>query len=1032
MFSNMIRFFTNNARMNYTLFFLIIAVGVYSYIKIPKEIFPSFDLDMVSISGNYSGASLDVMDKMAVKPLEEEIDNIDGIKDLTTIINPGRFTIVLELEKGVDKYNTADKVKDALAIAKRDLPEDMDEPVVKVLEVKRDLLNIVVASETLPLSAIKEKAQKLKEELSAIKYISEVEIYGDSDIFYDIELDTEKIRAFDLTPESVISALSRLSFIFPLGKIEDEKRGFFYLSTANGKKSAEAWGDTRIIVKDKSLYLKDIAKIQKHYEDAQTLYLMDTKTALNIVVKQDEKGNALRLGEKIETLLTKFREQNPKLEAFVHNDRSEKIKDRLNIVISNILLGLVVISLLVAWLINSRMAFIIALGIPTSFLIGAFALYLFGYSINMISLIGVLLALGIIVDDAIVVSENIQQYIEKGYAAKEAAILGAKEMAKPVIIASLTTLFAFIPALLISGKMGEVMKLIPIAVSVLVIASLIESFIFLPIHAAHTLSPKQKTRSWAGANRLYSLVIHHLMRHKKGFLITFVLVVPLLTVLAFKSSKFQMFPRFDSKTIHIALKADVNTSVEAMNNILMQIQKDLYPHKEEFYIKHIGSVAGYRRDSASNSETYPYVGDITLELEKLKAQNIVDKYITPYLSFYYDKAQRSREMKSNEVSKKLALWLKEQNYQERFGLRDLAIVQQKVGPIKADIKIGLISEDNQAIIQAIHRLESKLETTSGVITITDNIQFGIDEIKLHINPYGESLGIDEATIGKTIADLYLSRKISTTFNEEGLLEVKVQSLQKDSLETLEALRIPLGDGSSVALQEIATFESIKAFEKVTKDNGVKNFYLFANIDPKVITADEVLTTLEPILQEIKKSGIKIVQKGEQEKKAELKNDMLSASALAIVLIMLSMLYLFNSFRESFMLLSVIPFSFLGVMAGHMLLDVNIGMPSLVGILGLAGVVINDGIIMLITLKRANNIEDIYTLSAKRFRPIVLTSITTLVGLSTLIFFPTGQAVIFQPLAIALGFGLAWGTVLNLLYLPVLYTFLNQKRLSVER
>ena len=157
--------------------------------------------------------------------------------------------------------------------------------------------------------------------------------------------------------------------------------------------------------------------------------------------------------------------------------------------------------------------------------------------------------------------------------------------------------------------------------------------------------------------------------------------------------------------------------------------------------------------------------------------------------------------------------------------------------------------------------------------------------------------------------------------------------------------------------------------------------------------------------------------------------MLSASALALLLILLSMLYLFNSFRESFILLSVIPFSFLGVMVGHKLLGVNIGMPSLVGILGLSGIVINDGIIMLMTLKKANTIEEIYTLAAKRFRPIVLTSVTTLVGLATLIFFPAGQAVIFQPLAIALGFGLAWGTVLNLLYLPVLYTFLNQKRLS---
>ncbi|HHD72421.1 MAG TPA: efflux RND transporter permease subunit, partial [Epsilonproteobacteria bacterium] len=201
-----------------------------------------------------------------------------------------------------------------------------------------------------------------------------------------------------------------------------------------------------------------------------------------------------------------------------------------------------------------------------------------------------------------------------------------------------------------------------------------------------------------------------------------------------------------------------------------------------------------------------------------------------------------------------------------------------------------------------------------------------------------------------------------------------------------------------------------------------------NIDPKIITADEALSQLEPTLESIQKKGIQIVQKGEKEKREELKSDMLWATALAMVLILLSMLYLFNSFRESFILLSVIPFSMLGVMVGHMLLGVNIGMPSLIGMLGLAGVVINDGIIMLITLKSAKTLDDIYTLAAKRFRPIVLTSVTTLVGLSTLIFFPTGQAAIFQPLAIALGFGLAWGTVLNLLYLPVLYVYLYRKRL----
>ena len=222
------------------------------------------------------------------------------------------------------------------------------------------------------------------------------------------------------------------------------------------------------------------------------MYSIDTKHAVDLSVKQSKIGNALELAVAIETLVEKSNLDSQDILYTIHNNKSEAIKDRLNIVISNILLGLILISLLVSLLINKRMSFIISLGIPTSFVMGASYLYIAGYSINMISLIGVLIALGIIVDDAIVVSENIQQHIEDGLEPKEAAIKGASEMFKPVTIASMTTLFAFIPALMMSGTMGEVIKLIPIAVAVLVFASLIESFLFLPIHAAHVLKKRTK------------------------------------------------------------------------------------------------------------------------------------------------------------------------------------------------------------------------------------------------------------------------------------------------------------------------------------------------------------------------------------------------------------------------------------------------------------------------------------------------------------------------------------------------------------
>ncbi len=1029
MFENILRFFVNNSRLNYSLFILIFMSGIVLYSKTPKEIFPSFELDMISINGHYSGASIDMLDKMAVKEIEDGIKNIDGIDKMATIISAGKFNIILELEKRVDKYNTANKVKDAIALTKQNLPNDMDEPSVKVLEIKKDLMRVAISSNKVSHGELIEVANRLKDKITILNNISEVTIFGDSDKYYDIRINSEKIRALGLDESSVISVISGISYIYPIGKIEDEKEGYHYISTYNGAKNAKRMLQSKITIANKTLYLKDIATISKRYEDTTTMFSIDKKHALDISIKQSSKGNALELSEKIKKIVKEANIKSKNINYIIHDDRSEAIKDRLNIVISNILLGLILISLLVIVLINKRMSFIISLGIPTSFVMGASYLYMADYSINMISLIGVLIALGIIVDDAIVVSENIQQHIEEGLEPKEAAILGAKEMFKPVSIASITTLFAFIPALMMSGTMGEVIKLIPIALSVLVLASLIESFLFLPIHAAHTLKKEQKSRSWEGINRIYSKIIHFFMRYKKTFLILFIILVPLFTIIGIKNSKFQMFPQFDSTSIQITLKAGVNTKTEDTLKYLKIIERDLYNKKDQFFIDHVGSVAGWRRDSAGNSETYPYVGQIKIELQKLKAQNFVDKFITPTLSLYYDKEGRVREKKSIEIAKMLRKFLKEKKYKERFNLSDLAIVERKVGPIKSDLKIGLICDDNQKVILYINKIENALKNIKGIVSVNNAMNFGIDEIKLEINSYGESLGINEQKLGVLLSNFYLEKKIALSFDSSNLLELKIQKENRNSLEGLKNFQIKIGQNQFVALKEIVNFKIIKSFEKIIKDGGEKNFYVYANVDSKQITATETLNQIRHILNDAKKDGIKIVLKGEEEKKRELKSDMMLASSVALLLILLSLLYLFNSFRETFMMMSVIPFAFLGVLIGHFALGLNLSMPSIIGMLGLSGVVINDGIIMIMNLKKANNLEEIFIYASKRFRPIVLTSITTLIGLSSLVFFPTGQATIFQPMAVSLAFGLAWGTVLNLLYLPVLYTIINQKRFN---
>jgi len=1024
MFERLLRFFVENSRMNYTLFILIFAVGIYSYSKMPKEIFPSFELDMISIKGSYTGASVDILDKMAVIEIEDNIKSIEGVDVVSTIISPSRFSIIVELKKGYNKYNISNKVKDAVSLIKGNLPDDMDEPSVNVLERTKDLIDISLTSTELSTNQMKPFANKFKSKILAIKGVSDATIYGDSDKYFEILIDEKKIDALGLNQSEVFTAISTLSYIFPVGTIEDKSK-HYYISTYNGAKLSSDLKNTLIRIGDKRIYLSDIANISKKYEDSSTLYSFNGKNALSIAVTQQDTGSAIKIANTISELVREVNKTTNNITIAISDDNSKRIKDRLNIVVSNIMLGIILITILVMILINWRMSFIIAVGIPTSFVIAAVYFYFSGYTINMISLVGVLIALGIVVDDAIVVSENIQQYIEDGHEPKEAAIKGASEMIKPVSIASLTTVFSFLPILMISGTMGEVMKLIPIAVVALIVASLIESFLFLPIHAAHTLKNGAKVTSWEKANRYYSNIIHFFMRWKKTFLVLFIIIVPVLTVISIKTSKFQMFPKFDSTDIKISIKANQNTTLEDAFDIVQAMEKDLMLEKDTFFINSIDSVAGFRRDSGSTSENYPYVMYMTIELQELKADNLVDKYITPYLSFYYDDTNRERTQKSQQISKRMQKFLDKKDYKVKYNLDDLAILEKKVGPIKSDIKIGLVSQNNDKVIKHINILTKKLESIKGITTISNTVKFGVDEIKLKVNSYGESLGVDEAYIGKYLSDLYMLKKVSVSFDDTSMLDIKIQSKNKDDFNNFKYSEIKLKDGSSVRLNEICDFNIKKSLEKLIKDDGETNFYVFANVNPDIVTASEVLEQIEKILEEIREDNVKVILKGEAQKNKELMNDMILASALAIILIMLAMLYLFNSFRETFILMSIIPFSLLGVLIGHKIMGINLSMSAMIGALGLAGVVINDGIIMMTYLKKAKTLDELFFRATKRFRPIIITTVTTLIGMSSLIFFPAGQAVIFQPIAIALGFGLAWGTVLNLIYLPVVYSFVHK-------
>jgi multidrug efflux pump subunit AcrB len=416
---------------------------------------------------------------------------------------------------------------------------------------------------------------------------------------------------------------------------------------------------------------------------------------------------------------------------------------------------------------------------------------------------------------------------------------------------------------------------------------------------------------------------------------------------------------------------------------------------------------------------------VRVELHKLEAQNIVDMFITPNLSFYYDSESRIREKTSTKLSSEIREFLKSKEYVDRFGLVDLSVIEKKVGPVKSDIEIGVHSNDKKQLAESIEKLSDKIATIKGIKSYFSGLSYGTKEIKLKISPYGESLGVDEGYIGSILSNMYLGKKKATIFDKHDVLNINIESINKDSFEDFKNIEIPLKNGKMVFLEDICSFEFVDSFEQIIKNEGETNFYLYANVDSKIITSTEVLDILNPLINEIEQSGVNVKIKGEDEQKKELRSSMLSATIVAIFLIFLALIYLFNSIKDSLIVMSVIPFSILGVLIGHVIMGLNISMPSMIGALGLSGVVVNDGILMMTYLKKSKNMEDVYMYSARRLRPIMLTSITTLIGMASLIFFPTGQAAIFQPMAVSLGFGLVWGTVLNLIYLPVLFSLSNR-------
>lgn len=1016
--NKIIEYFLNNSRLNYTLLVFILTMGVFSYIKIPKEIFPTVTLDRVQVSGGYSGASADSLNNFAVIEIENQIDAISGIKEVSSTITNGSFSISVELQDGVDKKEIQDDIKDAVSAAKKYFPGDMTEPAVSSMRHQISLLNVSISSKDKTKPELLDISKKLKTKLLQVSNISEVKIFGDSDLQIDILLDHKKIQMYGIESSSVIEGLKNLSYIYPVAQIE-QSGNHIYLSADNNKFDRQKWLDTILKADGKAVFLKDIANITIDYPVDETISRLNGKTTISLNVYKDTEGDSIAVANIVKQMLENFENSTADLTVEITRDSSEPVNDRIKTIIANITLGLILVGLSMHLLISPRLSFVIVMGIPFSFILGLLVIEQAGYSLNMISLMAMLICLGIVVDDAIIVSENIQRHLDEGYELNEAVINGAKQMIAPVLVAAFTTIFAFLPMLLISGEFGVLMKLIPIVISVLIFSSLVESFIFLPLHAKHILRRKDKMLDWTRAYDFYENILHKVIHYKKTFLTVFFITVPAITFFLISQSRFQMMPDMDSRSVTLSFKLDESNSLKESDAAAKKYEQLLLKNAKELFIKNIDTTVGRFTDITSSSETIENSFTLSLELEDYKDDNFLQNYVNPVLnlSFDFEQKDKIRTIDAQTAMKRIRELVGPVTKKDKIA--EFNIVTRRIGIVRTDIELKLSHEDKSLLVKSIEKLKKELEKIEGTKDVTDNTKLGKAEYKYSLNAYAQSLGLTDSAIAGQVSSYFMEKDQANTFNSDGVIDIITRSIYKDDIEELEQFLITIGE-KKVALNELVDFRIERNFERIEKENGQIQKKVYANIDKKFTSGNEVLERIEPVLEELRQNGVSVGFGGEREQSAQMASDMIKAFMVGLFLIFLTLLINFPSFKSAFIILSVIPFTAVGAIIGHFIMGVNINSQSLIGMLGLAGVVINDGIIMLDFLHDTKNRREFFQRAKQRVRPILITSITTILGLSTLIFFPTGESVMLQPIAISLGFGIAWGTILNLIYVPALY------------
>jgi len=1004
---------------------MMLLAGAVALQKLNVQFFPNFELDTISITTTWSGASAEDVESGITQPLEQRLRSIDRLKEMTSTSATGVSAITLEFEENSDMTFALEEVKKQVDDF-RNLPEDAEEPQVAQAVRYESVARLLISGPS-QIDELRMLARRFEQELINAG-IDKVDIEGLPTQQLKIEIAAEQMQRLGLGLDELARRIDADSQDLPAGQIGEED-GARELRSQSQRRSPQDFADLAVVSEsDKRIYLGDIAHIeQRHLPGSPTISLADSR-ALVMVLRRNESGDSLKSARILQEWLEQARPQlPPNIQIQVFNESWQLIKDRIMLLLKNGAGGLVLVLLILYLFLSTRVAFWVAVGIPVSFMATLAVLYLVGGSINMISLFALIMALGIIVDDAIVVGEDAQAHFDMGEDPLMASEGGARRMFAPVLASSLTTIAAFLPLMLIGGRMGAIMVAIPTVIVCVIIASLIESFLILPGHLRHAFVQGRQlrpSRLRQSLNRGFARLRDHWFRGLVARAIEFRWTT-LATALGFLllaaglliggKTGWQFFPSPESTTVYANVRFVSGTDGRIVDAFVDRVEAEL-----QNTIADIDEtvVSTYYRQRASTvgrgrAITGERVGALYVELVGS------DQRRTDNASFI-------------------------RNWRERIkvppGVESFQITSRTVGPPRRELNLRLTGSTAHRLKAAALDLAQTLETIPGVSAIDDDLPYGREQLIYELSPAGEAMGLSISDVGRQLRAAY-DGIILQRF-QQGADEVEVRLQLPDSeqrrLDSLQHLPIRLPNGDFVALEAVANWRSAQGFETLRHFNGMLSVDVSADVDAALNNTAEIVADLQqftlPALAS--KYGVQYSIEGRSASQRETFADMRLGAMIAFVLMYLVLAWVFSSYGWPFLVMLAIPLGLTGAVLGHWLMGMNLTILSIFGFFGLSGIVVNDSIILVIFYRQLRERglairEALVEAACQRLRAVLLTSMTTIAGLTPLLFETSRQAQFLIPMAVSIAFGLAFATLLILLVIPAMLSIYEDLHAALQ-